>query len=177
MGGGSEHCRGRAAVRPGAHLGAQVPGGDGRHPRGCPGRMRSLAAGTRRLICWREWGGRRDVTREAEPRPEPERGHHVPHGCILPHEALRAAGSPSRRGLSVTARAPGAADGLGAGPRSTSCTLCGPRPCCASSRVLHSSALLREVAATPAGAPVARPPRAPAWRPNRSFCKFVFTSC
>lgn len=122
-------------------------------------------------------GGRRDVTREAEPRPEPECGHHVPHGCILPHEALRAAGSPSRRGLSVTARAPGAADGLGAGPRSTSCTLCGPRPCCASSRVLHSSALLREVAATPAGAPVARPPRAPAWRPNRSFCKFVFTSC
>lgn len=43
-------------------------------------------------------GGRRDVTREAEPRPEPERGHHVPHGCILPHEALRAAGSPSRPG-------------------------------------------------------------------------------
>lgn len=107
-------------------------------------------------------GGRRDVTREAEPRPEPERGHHVPHGCILPHEALRAAGSPSRRGLSVTARAPGAADGLGAGPRSTSCTLCGPRPCCASSRVLHSSALLRESGRHPgrsASSPPAQSPR------------------
>lgn len=102
------------------------------------------------------------MTREAEPRPEPERGHHVPHGCILPHEALRAAGSPSRRGLSVTARAPGAADGLGAGPRSTSCTLCGPRPCCASSRVLHSSALLREGGRHPgrsASSPPAQSPR------------------